>query len=558
MKRRIYTNFISLLIPSVLLLSATLSILFHNAAKNQERELIQGHGKLVSDMLSNGILGNPQFSDYISYAQNAPRMTIIAPDGTVLLDSRAAVDNMENHIDRPEFIDAFLFGIGESTRRSSTLGVEMYYYAIKLPDGNVLRISGITDGIASAFAMVLPAILIVTALVLLVANYMGKRLTQRIIAPLENIDFDGENISVYDELTPYAQKIDQQKRAIDEQIATLSERADTIDTINKHMKEGLVLTDATGIVVSANASAQELFGEDMEKNNILHIYRDADFQNAVRTCLSGDSVEIQLEHSNKVYSVRLSPVIASGITRGTVILFHDATERYRAERQRQEFSANVSHELKTPLTTISALAEMISNGIAKEGDINSFATRITEQAGRLLVLIDDIIRLSEFDEGKSALESTVFNLWELAETVIESFRDNASSIDIKLIGESFDISANRRMIDELLHNLVDNAIKYNSDGGSVTVNLERIGADMCKISISDNGIGIPLTHQPRVFERFYRVDRSRSKKTGGTGLGLSIVKHITEFHNGKIELFSTEGVGTTVVCYLPKSDQHPI
>ena len=552
MKRRIYFSFISLLIPSVLILSVTLCLLFHNATKNQERALIQGHGRLVSDMLASGFIGDLHFSDYISYALDAPRMTLIAPDGTVLLDSRAAADSMENHMDRPEFIDAFLYGTGESVRRSGTLGVEMYYFATKLPDGNVLRVSGIIEGIANGFAVVLPAIIVVTLLVLFIANYMGKRLTIRIIAPLESIDFDGDISAMYDEMAPYAQKISQQKRDLDEKIAVLSERADTIETINRHMKEGLVLTDATGVILTANTSARELFGDDMVNNNILHIYRNEEFRNIVRKSLAGESAQMQLEQSGKVYSVHISPVITGGVTRGSVILFHDATESYRAERHRREFSANVSHELKTPLTTISALSEMIANGIAKESDIDGFATKITEQAGRLLVLIDDIIRLSEFDESKSAIESTVFNLWELSESVINVLRDSAGSIELKLTGENFDISANRRMIDELLHNLVDNAIKYNSDGGSVTVHLEKSDADTCKISVSDNGIGIPAQHQPHVFERFYRVDKSRSKKTGGTGLGLSIVKHIAEFHNGRIELESTEGIGTTISCYLPR------
>ncbi|MCL2045399.1 MAG: ATP-binding protein [Oscillospiraceae bacterium] len=550
MKRRIYINFICLLMPSVLVLSVTLSFLFHNAAKEQERTLIQGHARLLSDMLNSGIIGGLQFSDYVSYSENVPRMTVISPDGTVLLDSRASADYMENHMDRPELIEAFDTGTGESLRRSDTFGVDMYYYAILLQDGNVLRISGLIDGITRVFAVVLPAIITVTLLILFIANFVGRRLTERIIAPLETIDFDSEAMPVYDELTPYALKIQQQKRDLDAQITTLSERADTIETINKHMNEGLVLTDADGIILTANASARELFGNDVESNNILHIYRNEEFQQGVKKCLAGESVEMQLDRSERVYSIHMSPVITSGTTRGAVILFHDATARHRAERQRREFSANVSHELKTPLTTISALSEMISNGIAKEDDIISFASRITEQAGRLLVLIEDIIRLSEFDEGKSAMENTVFDLWELAETVIGALRDSAGNIEIKLIGERFNISANHRMIDELLHNLIDNAIKYNSEDGCVTVELELVNRLMCKISVSDNGIGIPLEHQPHVFERFYRVDRSRSKKTGGTGLGLSIVKHITEFHNGWVELNSSENIGTTVSCYL--------
>jgi two-component system phosphate regulon sensor histidine kinase PhoR len=549
-KRRIYLSIIGLVLPCVLILSALLSLLFHNAARKQEFAAVRGHATLVSDLIGSGISGDFKFSDYISYAADAPRMTLIAPDGNVLLDSRTAAENMENHADRPEVIDALKNGTGESLRYSDTFKVEMYYYAMRLSDGNVLRVSRQVVGLAGVFTLMLPAAAAVTILILVIANFAARRLTAHVIAPLENIDFDSDNTAVYDELAPYAKKIDQQKLEIEEKIEALSDRADTIEAITVNMKEGLVLIDVTGLVLTANASAREIFNDDMEKKNILHIYRDADFQQAVKQCLSGEHIETQLERAERVYNMYLSPVCSSGAHRGAVILFHDATERNRAEKQRREFSANVSHELKTPLTTISALSEMIENGIAKQDDIKSFAARITEQAGRLLVLIDDIIRLSEFDEGGGAKENTVFDLWELTETVIRALKDHAGSVDIRLTGERFDISANLRMIDELLYNLIDNGVKYNKDGGSVTVELERVESGLCRISVSDTGIGIPAQNQPHVFERFYRVDRSRSKKTGGTGLGLSIVKHITEFHDGRIELSSSEDTGTTVTCYI--------
>ena len=550
MKRRIYLSFVGLILSCILILSTLLSLIFQNAARNQELASIRGYAQLVSDMLSSGISGDFLFSDYISYASDAPRMTVISPDGTVLLDSRAVADNMESHLNRPEIIDAFQTGVGESQRYSDTLGIEMYYYAIKLPDGDVLRISGSINGVSGALTVVLPTIIAVTILIMLAANIAAHKLTSRVIAPLVEIDFSSENIAVYDELSPYAKKIDQQKYEINEKIAALSERADMIEAITSHMKEGLVLTDGGGSVLSANNSAREIFGDDMENRNILHIYRDAEFQQAMRQCLAGENMETRLERAGRVYSVHLSPVFSGATAGGTVILFHDATERNRAEKQRREFSANVSHELKTPLTTISALSEMIGSGIAKDDDIKGFAARITEQAGRLLVLIEDIIRLSEFDEGGGAKDNAVFSLWELAETVIGALRDSAGSIDIQLTGERFDISANLRMIDELLYNLIDNGVKYNKESGRVIVDLRRVEGGLYKISVSDTGIGIPEQHQPRVFERFYRVDRSRSKKTGGTGLGLSIVKHITEFHGGKVELQSSEGEGTIVTCFL--------
>ena len=550
MKQRIYLNFFCLLLFSILILSSALGLLFHSATRKQELAAIRGHAQLVSDLLNSGVTGNFRFSDYISYVSDAPRMTIVAPDGTVILDSRAIADNMENHADRPEIVEAFRSGNGETVRYSDTLKVEMYYYATKLADGSVLRMSRQVGGVADVFAVILPAAAAITALVLLIANFAAHKLTRRIIAPLENIDLNSGNTAVYDELTPYSKKIEQQRQEIAEKIAALSDRANTIEAITGNMKEGLILVDGAGMVLTANASAEEILGGNIEKNNILYICREERFQLAAKQCLAGENAEVQLERNGRIHNVYLSPVCSGGIVRGAVILFQDATERNRAEKQRREFSANVSHELKTPLTTISALSEMIESGMAKDSDIKSFAARITEQSGRLLVLIDDIIRLSEFDEGGSMKENTVFDLWELSEAVIAALRDNAGNIKIELTGEQFDISADLRMIDELLYNLIDNGIKYNKDGGRVTVDLKRVESGLCRISVSDTGIGIAAQHQPHVFERFYRVDKSRSKKTGGTGLGLSIVKHIVELHGGRVELHSTEEEGTTVTCYL--------
>ena len=550
MKRRINFNFICMLLSSILILSAALGLLFHNAARKQELAAVRGHARLVSDLIDSGVKGDFKFSDYISHAPDAPRMTIVAPDGTVILDSRAVADNMENHADRPEIADAMRSGTGEAVRYSDTFKSEMYYYAMALPDGSILRVSRQVGGIADVFAVILPAAAVITALILLIANFTARKLTMRIIEPLENIDFNSDNTAVYDELTPYARKIEQQKREIDEKIAALSDRANTIEAITSNMKEGLILVDGAGLALTANASAREILGGDIEKKDIRHICREESFQQAVKQCLSGENAEAQLERRGRIHNVYFSPVCSGEIVRGAVILFQDATERNRAEKQRREFSANVSHELKTPLTTISALSEMIESGMAKDVDIKNFAARITEQSRRLLVLIDDIIRLSEFDEGGNAKENTVFDLWALSETVIAALRDNAGGVRIKLTGERFDISADFRMVDELLYNLIDNGIKYNKEGGRVTVDLKRVESGLCRISVSDTGIGIPAQHQQHVFERFYRVDKSRSKKTGGTGLGLSIVKHIVELHGGRVELQSSEDEGTTVTCYL--------
>jgi len=387
-------------------------------------------------------------------------------------------------------------------------------------------------------------------IVLFAANYAARKMTEKITSSLEKVGRENVDISLYDELMPLAGKVERHNQTVRAKIEDLSNRTETIETITDNMQEGLILTDSEGIILSANNSVQQIFGGNIVSKNVMHILRDDNFQNAVERCIAGENAEIQMERNTRIYTVFFSPVRTGESARGAVILFHDTTERQRAEKQRREFTANVSHELKTPLTTISALSEMIAQGIAREDDINIFAGRINEQSGRLLVLIEDIIRLSEFDEGRQTGEITNFDLWELSETVINTFRDNTGNIEIILTGERFNISANSRMINELLYNLIDNGVKYNKENGKVTVELTHSDSGQCKISVTDTGIGIKEEHHEHVFERFYRAEKSRSKKTGGTGLGLSIVKHITENNNGRLELISTEGIGTTITCYL--------
>jgi two-component system phosphate regulon sensor histidine kinase PhoR len=543
MKKRIYAHFIGLAVPIVLLLTVILCFLFYNAFKDREMAALQDSAGMVADLLDRGV-ASEELSDYAT--GGSLRITIVAPGGQVLLDNKIDAGTMENHGSREEIVSAVQTGTGETVRVSGTFSAETYYCAVRLENGNILRLSKTLESIVGIFLSSLPVVAGITVLLLLVSHLLARKLTAHILRPLAEIDLESDNIAVYDELLPYVKKIDSQKREIAGQMSALRHRTETIEAVVGNMREGLLLLDQTGAVMTANKSAAEVFGiADITGRSILHVCRDIELGQGVRRCLAGESAELALERGERSYGVFCSPVRSEA--GGAVVLLLDITEKRESERQRREFSANVSHELKTPLTAISALSEMIGNGMARDGDIKLFAARISEQAGRLINMIDDIIRLSEFDEGGVAAEMTEFDLYELAQSVTDTFRDNDKAVTLSLTGERIVLFANRRMLDELLYNLIDNAVKYNRDNGSVEVTLRR-ESGFCKIEVSDTGIGIPAEHHARVFERFYRVDKSRSKKTGGTGLGLSIVKHIAAYHGGGVEIESAAGEGTTVTC----------
>jgi len=554
-------SFLGALLLCVLLLTTSFTLIMFNINRDQEKAAARDRAVILADFLNLGIAGavsdNIVLGNYARHDANSARITIIDFDGKVLLDSKGDAALMDNHSDREEFIAAIQSGSGDAIRHSETLALYTYYCAILLDDGRVLRVAMDMSNIDGVIYAIIPAIIGVTLLILVVGIASAHRLTVNIIRPIEHIDLSSEAIVPYDELVPYQRKIDRQKQEISEKIFALQERADTIEIITGAMREGLVLIDKDGIVLMANESAKNIFMSDtfgrdlMAQRNITHICRDIEFRRAVKQCLSGENTEIELMLGGRIYSVFFNPAMTSGFLRGEnhidggIILIFDMTERYVSEKHRREFTANVSHELKTPLTAIIALGEMIENDIAKREDVKEFASKISEHANRLMSIINDIIKLSEFDEKKADTITEDFDLFALAENVADTLSENSKGVGIKITGERFNITANRRMIDELLYNLIDNGIKYNNDGGSVNLSLSGDGKS-AKITVSDTGIGIPKEHLHRVFERFYRVDNSRSKKTGGTGLGLSIVKHIAEHHGGGVSVQSGDGEGTTV------------
>jgi len=409
----------------------------------------------------------------------------------------------------------------------------------------------------SIITTLLPAVIIASVLVLTIAITIARRLTRRIMAPVNNIfTSNTESKTTYEEFWPYFSAIAAYKADNEEQLHILRTRAETIEAIIANMQEGLVLLDERGNVLSVNKAVKDIFNlserAELIHKNFIRIYRDPEFTDAVKRCLKGEHLERSFSRNEKKYMIYFNPVFSDGKNNGAVIFFIDMTNQHKAEAQRREFSANVSHELKTPLTSISALSEMMAHGMIAPEDVQRSAEKILEHSTRLVYVINDIIRLSEFDESKAKSDFTTFDIFQVAHNIVESLRDRAleNNIELLLVGAPTMVTADARLLDELMSNLLINGIKYNTPGGECTLSINTLG-DICEISVSDTGIGIPEDKLEHVFERFYRVDSSRSKQTGGTGLGLSIVKHITEHHKGKIELKSKLDHGTTITCYIP-------
>ena len=478
------------------------------------------------------------------------RLTWIGADGGVKYDSRRDADSLENHAQREEVAEALETGSGESTRYSTTLLQKTIYLARRLSDGTVLRISVSRQTVGVlALGMVQP-VLAVLLCALVLSGFAAKRLSRRIVEPLNTLDLDHplEN-DVYDELTPLLKRISSQRREIDAQMQTLSRRTEEFAQVTVSMREGLVLLDAKGCILSMNPAAAAIFGAQTPcaGTDFLTVERSHEMSAAIERAQSGGHSEMRMERAGREYQFDISRIEAGG----TVILAFDVTEQEYAERSRREFTANVSHELKTPLQGIIGSAELIENGMVKPADLPRFAGHIHAEAARLVTLIDDIIRLSQLDEG-GALPTEEVDVYTQAAEAVKSLQSAAAAKDVTLTltGESTRIPGVQRLTYEIIFNLCDNAIKYNREGGRVDVSVAREGAGAV-VTVADTGIGIAPEHQQRIFERFYRVDKSHSKASGGTGLGLSIVKHAVQYLNGSIALKSEPGKGTTVSVSLP-------
>lgn len=545
MKKRMYLSMMVLTVISLLMVSVLLSFVFYGQFSAAVRAELRERAGMFTDNSSATAI-----AELTTTQSGGLRVTVVHPDGAVLYDNTMEAAGLPNHLDREEITEALTSGAGESKRFSNTLREETYYYAVRLTDGSVLRMAKTTDSIVGMFVGILPTVAGVVLAVLIAGYLLARGLTERIVEPINKVDLNALLNVPYDELAPFVGTITEQRKHIARQVADLQNRTQTISAIMDNMSEGIVLLNKQGVILSINKSAVSIFeaNDGMEGKNILELLRDVELLGHVRNALAGNRGDMSLERGGKTYRVYFSPVTDSG----AILLFMDITERVKAENMRREFSANVSHELKTPLTSIYGYAEMLCNGMVKENDKTGFYTKIKEEAARLIVLIEDIIMISELDEQKGDERLEEVSLPAIAAETIETLglKAEEGQVSVRITGGDVRMHINRSRLYELLYNLIDNAIKYNRPGGSVHVDLSQT-EEHIQIAVTDTGVGIPKEAEGRVFERFYRVDTSRSKTTGGTGLGLAIVKHIAMVYDGKVELDSRIGEGTTVTVTFP-------
>jgi two-component system phosphate regulon sensor histidine kinase PhoR len=552
MRKRIFWNiFLSSLIAALLVGGVILL-----AQYRVFESLVFSELASESRYVESGLLSAAEEEVYLSKLPSSGRMTLIADDGTVLFDSSSDVTKLNNHADRPEFIDAKTYGIGTSSRFSETQLIKNFYYARLLPDGRVLRLANTQKSVLGMVGSLLPAMLLVLAAITVISALFARFAAKTIVQPINALDLDNPLGNVaYDELAPLLTSMEHQRREIVSRMAALSEKQREFSAVTENMREGFILLDSSERMLAINGSAAQIFGADPKQvigSHVLLLNRSVALQQALELAMTNGSGQSTLIRGASTYQVLASQVTDNQSPAGTVILILDISDRVAAEQMRKEFSANVSHELKTPLTSILGYAEIMRDGVAKAEDTRRFAGKIYSEASQLMSLIEDIIRLSQLDEKTSLPEMTTVQLKDICEDVCQRLQPQAEKAGVSLSVNCAPASVRgiEKILEEIVQNLVDNAIKYNTSNGSVGVSLKTVGSRV-EFSVSDTGIGIPEEHLSRVFERFYRVDRSRNKQIGGTGLGLSIVKHSAETMGATVQLQSKLGIGTTVTVSFP-------
>lgn len=553
MTRKIFQSIIAVVI-SVLLLSLALitGVLYNHFETTMLDQL-----RTTAQFAEQGVEQEGMAYFDSLHAQNC-RVTWIAADGTVKYDNRSNPKTMENHADRQEVREAMENDSGTSVRRSSTLSEHTMYYAKRLSDGTVLRLSMSQRSVLFLMGGMLSPLVFIFLAACLLAGVLSYRVSKKIVKPLSEIDLKHpEQVETYDELSPFLQRIAAQNREIDARMAEIRKQQQEFSMITENMSEGLFVVDRNYQILSYNKSAMQIFGMDpgQEHENLLAVNRSEGFRNAVDSALKGRHTQENLELNGRVYQIIANAVCQPDFAEdmvGAVILVLDVTEKEAQEQYRREFTANVSHELKTPLTSISGIAEIIRNGIVKPEDIPHFAGKIYDESQRLITLIGDIIKLSRLDENQVPMERETVDMLEMARDVVQQLSSVARKSGVTLVanGSHGQVQGVRQVLGEMVYNLCENAVKYNRAGGRVWVDVQQV-ADHVVLRVKDTGIGIPAAEQGRIFERFYRVDKSHSKAVGGTGLGLSIVKHGAALHHATISVSSEPEQGTEITLTFP-------
>lgn len=553
MTRKIFQSIIAVVI-SVLLLSLALitGVLYNHFETTMLDQL-----RTTAQFAEQGVEQEGMAYFDSLHAQNC-RVTWIAADGTVKYDNRSNPKTMENHADRQEVREAMENDSGTSVRRSSTLSEHTMYYAKRLSDGTVLRLSMSQRSVLFLMGGMLSPLVFIFLAACLLAGVLSYRVSKKIVKPLSEIDLKhSEQVETYDELSPFLQRIAAQNREIDARMAEIRKQQQEFSMITENMSEGLFVVDRNYQILSYNKSAMQIFGMDprQEHENLLAVNRSEGFRNAVDSALKGRHTQENLELNGRVYQIIANAVCQPDFAEdmvGAVILVLDVTEKEAQEQYRREFTANVSHELKTPLTSISGIAEIIRNGIVKPEDIPHFAGKIYDESQRLITLIGDIIKLSRLDENQVPMERETVDMLEMARDVVQQLSSVARKNGVTLVanGTHGQVQGVRQVLGEMVYNLCENAVKYNRAGGRVWVDVQQV-ADHVVLRVKDTGIGIPAAEQGRIFERFYRVDKSHSKAVGGTGLGLSIVKHGAALHHATISVSSEPEQGTEITLTFP-------
>lgn len=518
-------------------------------------DAMQAQLKMQTDLAAQGVT-NEGIAYFRDLKVTNYRISWIDMNGNVLYDSTSDIAKMENHLEREEIQQAIIKGYGESRRYSATLTERSLYCAQKLEDGTILRLSISQRSIFTLLLGMVQPVFIGFLIALVLSIVLAKQVSQKIVKPINEIDLDNPlSNEEYDELSPFLRRIDSQQKQMRAQRAELAQKSDELDTIIGSMNEGMILLNSKGKIISINSAAKRLLdaGNDCIGSDMLSLCRNLELQDVLAKALHGEQGQNSIKLHGESYQIDADPIVSENIVRGTALFFFNVTEKEKAEQIRREFTANVSHELKTPLHSISGYAELLKNDMVKEEDKIPFAGKIYEEAGRMIQLVEDIISLSHLDEGAGDMQWETIDLYTLADKAVQSLEPQASAacVTLTLSGVPAVINGIPQLLYSIAYNLCDNAIKYNRESGSVMVTIENENSRVI-LSVQDTGIGIAPEHQERIFERFYRVDKSHSKAVGGTGLGLSIVKHAVKIHNAKIEIKSLAGKGTTVIVTFPK------